>query len=193
MRLLSVNVGLPREVLWRGRAVATGIWKAPVAGPVVLRTTNLDGDRQADLSVHGGPRKAVYVYPSEHYAHWRAELPEADLAVWGAFGENFTTAGLLEEEVAIGDRFRVGTAEVQVTQPRMPCFKLGIKLGDPGMVERFLRSGRPGFYLSVLREGVVEVGDAFEPLGPKDGGPTIAQVFRAKIRAALQEEPPSPR
>jgi len=193
MRLLSVNVGLPREVLWRGRAVATGIWKAPVAGPVVLRTTNLDGDRQADLSVHGGPRKAVYVYPSEHYAHWRAELPEADLAVWGAFGENFTTAGLLEEEVAIGDRFRVGTAEVQVTQPRMPCFKLGIKLGDPGMVERFLHSGRPGFYLSVLREGVVEAGDAFELLGPKDGGPTIAQVFRAKIRTALQEEPPSPR
>lgn len=178
MRLLSVNVGLPREVVWAGRTVRTGIFKDPVAGPVALSTLNLAGDRQADLSVHGGPAKAVYVYPSEHYGSWRAELPGADLAGWGAFGENFTTAGLLEEQVAIGDRFRVGTAEVQVTQPRMPCFKLGIKLGDAAMVERFLASRRTGFYVSVLRAGTVEAGDSFEPLGGDGHGVTVAEVFR---------------
>lgn len=178
MNLLSVNVGLPREVAWAGRTIATGIFKQPVAGPVALRTLNLDGDRQADLSVHGGPEKAVYVYPSEHYEPWRAELPEADLAAWGAFGENLTTAGLREEEVAIGDRFRIGTAELRVTQPRTPCFKLGIKFGDAGMVERFLVSRRTGFYVSVLREGVVEAGDVIEPLGGDGHGVTVAEVFR---------------
>jgi MOSC domain-containing protein YiiM len=178
MRLLSINVGLPRQIVWAGRRVSTGIFKRPVAGPVALSTLNLEGDRQADLSVHGGPAKAVYVYPSEHYAHWRAELPGADLAEWGAFGENFTTAGLLEEEVAIGERFRIGTAEVQVTQPRMPCYKLAIKFGDAAMVERFLESRRIGFYLSVLREGTVEAGDAFEPLGGDGHGVTVAEVFR---------------
>ena len=140
----------------------TGIYKNPVGGRVRVRRTNLDGDRQADLSVHGGPAKAVYVYPSEHYAPWRAELPGADLAEWGAFGENFTTAGLLEEEVAIGDRFRVGTAEVQVTQPRMPCYKLSIKFGRSDIVKRFLASGRTGFYFTVLQQGEVGAGDAIE-------------------------------
>src|SRR6266571_7761773 len=127
MRLVSVNVGLPREVAWKARSVSTGIFKEPVQGRVMLRRLNLDGDRQADLSVHGGADKAVYAYPSEHYSYWRNTLPDLDLP-WGAFGENFTTEGLLEENVRIGDRLQVGSAEFIVTQPRMPCFKLGIRL-----------------------------------------------------------------
>src|SRR5438128_4562282 len=126
MKLISVNVGLPREVIWKGKTVTTGIFKEPVKGRVMLRALNLDGDRQADLTVHGGPDKAVYAYPSEHYAFWRTELPEDELS-WGAFGENLTLAGWLEGEVHIGDRFRIGTAALIVTQPRMPCFKLGIR------------------------------------------------------------------
>jgi MOSC domain-containing protein YiiM len=149
---VSVNVGLPREVHWRGKTVRTSIWKTPVEGPVRATTLNLRGDQQSDLSVHGGPDKAVYAYPCEHYVYWRDELRDMDLP-WGAFGENFTTRGLLEEGVHIGDRLRVGSAEFIVTQPRMPCFKLGIRFGHPDMVKRFLRSGRTGFYLAVLREG----------------------------------------
>src|ERR1043165_3554031 len=126
MKIISLNVGRPRLVMRNGEAVSTGIYKEPVAGRVMLRTLNLDGDRQADLSVHGGPEKAVYVYPSERYAFWRQELPEMELP-WGMFGENFTTTGLFETEVHIGDRFTVGSAEVMVTQPRMPCYKLGIR------------------------------------------------------------------
>src|SRR5882724_12583457 len=157
MRVLSVNVGSPREVQWQGRPVRTSIWKSPVTGPVIVKTLNLDGDQQADLTVHGGEKKAVYVYPSEHYALWRAELPGVDLP-WGAFGENLTTEGLMEDSVHIGDRFRIGSAELVVTQPRMPCFKLGIRFGRPDIVKRFLRSGRTGFYLTVTREGQVEAG-----------------------------------
>src|SRR5882672_12491553 len=126
MRLLSLNVGLPRLLSWKGATFKTGIFKNPVAGRIMLRETNLDGDRQADLSVHGGPDKAVYAYPSEHYAYWRSELGRPELA-WGMFGENFTTDGILESEANIGDRFRIGSALVMVTQPRMPCYKLGIK------------------------------------------------------------------
>src|SRR5262245_25306653 len=150
MRVVSVNVGLPREVEWKGRVVTTGIFKTPVAARVALRALNLEGDRQADLTVHGGADKAVYAYPSEHYPFWRRELPGLDLPC-GAFGENLTTEGLDEAEVRIGDRFRVGTAEVRVTQPRIPCYKLGIRLGRDDIVERFLWSGRSGFYLAVLR------------------------------------------
>ena len=175
MKLLSVNVGLPREVVWRGKPVTTGIYKEPVSVRVPLRTLNLDGDAQADLRVHGGPDKAVYVYPSEHYAYWREELPDADLS-WGAFGENFTTEGVLDDAVHIGDRLRAGSAEFVVTQPRMPCFKLGIRFGRPDMVKRFQRGGRNGFYLAVLQEGEVTAGDSFEWVAREDHGVTVAEV-----------------
>ncbi len=177
MKLLSIQVGLPREVTWQRRTVSTGIFKEPVEGPVMLRTLNLDGDRQADLTVHGGTHKAVYVYPSEHYGYWNAELADAELP-WGAFGENFTTGGLLEDRVHIGDRFRIGEAEVVVTEPRMPCFKLGIKFGDPRIVERFLKSRRSGFYLAVLREGIVEAGDPFELAGEDPHLVTVDDINR---------------
>lgn len=161
MKLISLNVGLPREVLYRGKPVSTGIYKTPVEGRVRLRTLNLDGDQQADLKVHGGVYKAVYAYPSEHYATWAAELGRADLA-WGQFGENFTTEGLLETEVYIGDVFRIGSALVQVTQPRLPCFKLGIKMGSQTFQRRFIEAGRPGFCLRVLEEGEIGAGDVIE-------------------------------
>jgi len=158
MRILSINVGLPREIRWRGKTVTTSIFKAPVWGRVRVNRLNVDGDQQSDLSVHGGAEKAVYVYPSEHYAFWREELPGVALT-WGAFGENFTTEGLLENAIHIGDRLRIGSAEFSVTQPRMPCFKLGIRFDRADMVKRFLASGRTGFYLSVSREGEVTAGD----------------------------------
>ena len=161
MKLISVNVGVPRVVMSNGEPVSTGIFKEPVAGRVILRTLNLDGDRQADLSVHGGPSKAVYVYPSEHYEYWKHELPEMKLP-WGMFGENFTSAGLFESELNIGDKFRVGSAVVMVTEPRMPCYKLGIKFGRPDIVKRFLASERTGFYFAVLQESEVGVGDPIE-------------------------------
>jgi MOSC domain-containing protein YiiM len=160
-KLISVNVGLPRVVISNGETVSTGIFKEPVAGRVILRTLNLDGDRQADLSVHGGPSKAVYVYPSEHYDYWKRELPDIELP-WGMFGENFTTAGLFESKLNIGDKFRVGSAVVVVTEPRMPCYKLGIRFGRADIVKRFLASERTGFYFTVLQEGEVGVGDQLE-------------------------------
>ena len=163
MKIVSLNVGLPQLVLRNDEPVSTGIFKEPVAGRVNLRTLNLDGDRQADLSVHGGPEKAVYVYPSEHYDFWKRELPEMDLP-WGMFGENFTTTGLLETQINIGDTFRVGSAEVMVTQPRMPCYKLGIRFGRSDIIKRFLASERSGFYLGVLKEGEVGTGDEFDPV-----------------------------
>ena len=163
MKIVSLNVGLPQLVLRNDEPVSTGIFKEPVAGRVNLRTLNLDGDRQADLSVHGGPEKAVYVYPSEHYDFWKRELPEMDLP-WGMFGENFTTTGLLETQINVGDTFRVGSAEVMVTQPRMPCYKLGIRFGRSDIIKRFLASERSGFYLGVLKEGEVGTGDEFEPV-----------------------------
>jgi MOSC domain-containing protein YiiM len=159
MRVLSVNVALPREVMWRGKPITTGIYKEPVAGRVPLRTLNLDGDRQADLRVHGGPEKAVYAYPSEFYELWSRERPELDFRP-GAFGENLTTEGLIDDEVSIGDRFRVGSAELVVTQPRLPCFKLGIKMGRDEFVTEFLERGLLGFYLAVVQGGHVAAGDA---------------------------------
>jgi MOSC domain-containing protein YiiM len=161
MKLISVNVGRPRLVTYNGNPVSTGIFKEPVSGRVILRKLNLDGDRQADLSVHGGPTKAVYVYPSEHYEFWKQELPEMALP-WGMFGENFTTAGLFETQVNIGDKFQVGSALLMVTEPRMPCYKLGIKFGRSDIIRRFLASERTGFYLAVLQEGEVGVGDQIE-------------------------------
>jgi MOSC domain-containing protein YiiM len=143
----------------------------------MLRTLNLDGDRQADLTVHGGPQKAVYVYPSEHYAFWKRELPDMDLP-WGMFGENFTTEGMFETEINIGDRFRIGSAEVMVTQPRMPCYKLGIRFGRTDIIKRFLASERTGFYLSVLKEGEVGVDDAFELFDKNASGVRVVDVTR---------------
>ena len=159
MKVVSVNVGLPREVSWNGEAVLTSIFKEPVAGRVRVEMLNLAGDRQSDLTVHGGPEKAVYVYPSEHYAFWRDDLPGIDLP-WGSFGENLTVEGLAEDGVRIGDAIAIGSAAFVVTQPRMPCFKLGIRFGRMDMVKRFLKSGRSGFYLSVSQEGDLGAGDA---------------------------------
>ena len=155
--------------------VLTSIFKAPVAGRVRVGRLNISGDRQSDLSVHGGADMAIYAYPSEHYAFWRSELPGIDFP-WGAFGENLTTEGLLEDGVHIGDRFRAGSAEFMVTQPRMPCFKLGIRFNRPDMVKRFLHSGRTGFYLAVLREGDVGAGDPLELVAEDDGHITVADV-----------------
>jgi MOSC domain-containing protein YiiM len=161
MKIISVNVGLPREVSYKGKTVTTGIFKEPVAGRVMMRTLNLDGDRQADLTVHGGADKAVYVYPAEHYEFWRDELPDTHFNQ-GMFGENLTISGVREEEIRIGDRFRVGEAEVIVTQPRLPCYKLGVRFGRDDIIKRFLQSRRSGFYLAVLKEGEVGAGDQFD-------------------------------
>ena len=177
MKIISLNVGLPRLVLRNDEPVSTGIFKEPVNERVMMRTLNLDGDRQADLSVHGGPAKAVYVYPSEHYEFWKRELPDMDLP-WGVFGENLTTTGLFETEINIGDKFRVGAAEVMVTQPRMPCYKLGIRFGRADIIKRFLVSERSGFYLSVLTEGEVGVGDEFQLLEKNTSGVRVVDVTR---------------
>ncbi len=177
MKILSVNVGMPREVTWQGKVVTTGIFKESIKGQVMMRTLNLDGDQQADLTVHGSVSKAVYAYPSEHYGYWRAELPGVDLP-WGMFGENFTTEGLLEETVYIGDRFRIGDAEVFVTEPRMPCYKLGIKFGRPDIIKRFLASRRTGFYFTVAREGMVSAGDAIEFVERDQEEISVADITR---------------
>ncbi len=177
MKLISVNVGLPREVDWNGKRVTTGIFKDAIEGSVEVRRHNLDGDEQADLSVHGGPTKAVYAYPGEHYAYWRKELPDHDLP-WGSFGENFTVEGVDEEAMYIGDEFRIGTAKLVVTEPRMPCFKLGIKFGRADMVKRFLKSQRSGFYFGVVEEGRVQAGDEFDRLSQHPDGLSVADVTR---------------
>src|SRR6266850_3720458 len=175
MQLVSVNVGLPRTVTWKGRTVKTGIFKTPTNGRVRVRTLNLDGDRQADLSVHGGPDKAIYVYPSEHYDYWRGEFPNMELP-WGMFGENLTTTGLLEGAVNVGDTVRIGSAVAMVTQPRVPCYKLAAKFGREDIVKRFLASGRSGFYLKVVQEGEVGAGDAIELMSRDGHAVTVADV-----------------
>jgi len=180
-KVVSVNVGLPREVEWRGRLVTTGIFKSPVAGRVPVGTLNLEGDRQADLSVHGGRDKAVYAYPSEHYAYWQQELPGVDLPP-GSFGENLTTEGLREEELRIGDRLRVGTAILRVTQPRLPCHKLGVKFDREDIVKRFLASERTGFYFAVDEEGDVGAGDPMRHVGRETHDVTVAEIVRLYAR-----------
>jgi len=194
MQLSSVNVGLPRKVEWQGRTVRTSIWKAPVTGRVRLGKRDAEGNGQADLSVHGGPDKTAYAYPFEHYAYWRGELPGMDLPP-GVFGENLTTTGLLEQDVHIGDRFRIGTAEVMVTQPRMPCYKLAIRFGRADMVKRFLRGGRCGFYLAVLKEGEIGAGDAIERLSTDERRFGVPAMFAlrnderadaGRLRAAIE-------
>ena len=187
MKLLSVNVGLPRDIEWNGKLVRTSIFKEPVQGRVRVAQLNLDGDQQSDLSVHGGIDKAVYAYPSEHYPSWRQELPGIDLP-HGIFGENFTTEGLVEETVHIGDRFRIGSAHFVVTQPRMPCFKLGIRFNRPDMVKRFLQSGRAGFYLAVLVEGEVTAGDSIEFLARGENGITVADIISLYRTDATNQE-----
>jgi MOSC domain-containing protein YiiM len=174
IKVLSVNAGLPREVKWNGTTVTTSIWKSPISGPVRVSALNIAGDRQSDLSVHGGADKAVYVYPSEHYDYWRRELPGVDLP-WGAFGENLTTTGL-SEEFRIGDRLKIGTAEFAVTQPRLPCYKLAARFGRADMVKKFMKSGRTGFYLRVLREGEVEAGDSISVDGRGGDSLTVADI-----------------
>ena len=181
MRLVSINVGRPRLVIWKNQPVSTGIFKEPVEGSVMLRTLNLDGDRQADLTVHGGPSKAVYVYPVEHYDYWRTELPGMKLPP-GMFGENFTTEGLHESTVNIGDRFRIGDAELMVTEPRMPCYKLGIKFGRSDILRRLLASGRTGFYFAVLKEGKVTAGDAIKLTGRDEHGVKVSDITRLYAR-----------
>lgn len=176
-KLISVNVGLPREVKWKSKMVTTGIFKEPVEGRVMANRLNIEGDGQADLSVHGGPSKAVYAYPSEHYATWRGELDDMELP-WGIFGENFTTEGLLEDTVRIGDRFSTGTATFQVTEPRVPCYKLAVRFGRTDIVRFMNQTGRTGFYLRVLEEGVVEAGDDIDELGRDSAGVTVADITR---------------
>jgi MOSC domain-containing protein YiiM len=180
MKLTSVNVGLPREVMWHGTNVATGIFKEPVEGRVRLRKLNLDGDRQADLTVHGGKDKAVYCYPLAHYDYWKRELPGRELPA-ASFGENFTTDGLLEDSVHIGDQFSIGSAEVIVTQPRLPCYKLGIRFQSDDMVRRFMVSGRTGFYFAVTREGEVGAGDEIRAIARDSEAVPVSEVTRLYI------------
>ncbi len=180
-RVLAVSVGHARTVPWGARQVRTGIFKEPTTGPVAVRRLGLEGDEQADLEVHGGPLKAVYAYPGEHYAFWRKELPGTHLP-WGAFGENLTIAGFSEEDVRAGDRFRIGSAVLAATRPRFPCYKLGIKFGGEAIIDRFLASGRTGFYLKVLEEGSLTAGDAIEALGGEAGEPTIAELVEERRR-----------
>ena len=184
MKLVSVNTGMPREVSWHGRMVTTAIFKEPARGRVALRRLNLDGDRQADLSVHGGEHKAVYCYSLAHYDYWKKELPGRELPM-GMFGENFTIddggPGLLEESIYLGDRFSVGTAEVAVTQPRLPCYKLGVRFGSDDMVKRFLASGRTGFYVAVIREGEVGAGDEIKLMAQEANAVAVSEITRLYV------------
>jgi MOSC domain-containing protein YiiM len=186
MRIVSVNVGRPREVPWRGELVRTGIFKAPVAGRVAVRGHNLAGDGQADPSVHGGHDKAVYAYPSEHFPFWRALYPEVGIAP-GALGENLTLEGWLEDEVCVGDRFRAGSAELVVTQPRSPCFKLGVRFGRPDVVKRFRAEDRPGFYLSIAVPGELAAGDPFERIERDPRRVSVNDIVRLR-----RDEPDDP-
>jgi MOSC domain-containing protein YiiM len=187
MQLVSLNVGRPREVTWRGRTVTTGIYKSPVEAAVMMRTLNLDGDEQADLSVHGGEHKAVYCYPLEHYAYWQRELPQTDLTM-GMFGENFTTEGLSEDDTWIGDQFTIGSATVVVTQPRLPCYKLGIRFQSEQMVKRFLTSGRTGFYVAVAREGSVRAGQEISRVGRDLNGIPVSAITRLYVSKTYTDD-----
>ena len=187
MKLISLNVARPRLAMYKGNTVNTGIFKKPVSGPVALRTLNLDGDKQADLVVHGGPFKAVYAYPSEHYAFWNAEFLGGNFP-WGMFGENFTTQGLVESELHIGDRLSIGSAIIVVRQPRIPCHKLAVKFQRTDILQRFLVSGRSGFYFSVEQEGTVEAGDRFEFLSRAQLDITIAEMNRLFVADKYNQE-----
>jgi MOSC domain-containing protein YiiM len=180
MKIVSVNVGLPRKVLVNGEVITTAIFKEPIKGRVTLRKLNLDGDKQADLTVHGGVDKAVYAYPIEHYEYWRNELPSKTLHC-GMFGENFTTEGLMEDTVNIGDQFQIGSARIMATQPRMPCYKLGVKFSSMDIVRRFLASGRSGIYFRVLQEGEVQAGDAIELINRDKNNIKVKDIVRMLV------------
>jgi MOSC domain-containing protein YiiM len=194
-KVISLNVGLPRTVKFQGQTVTTGIFKEPVKGRIKLRRLNLEGDKQADLTVHGGLDKALYAYPAEHYDYWKKRLPNMTLP-WAMFGENFTTEGLLEDQVNIGDVFRIGSSEVVVTQPRMPCYKLGVKFGRMDIVRQFMKSNLPGIYFRVLHEGEVGAGDTIELISRDENNVTVKDIFRlvtgegnlATIRRAVRIE-----
>jgi len=177
MKIVSINIGTPREYLYESRLIRTGIFKDPVAGRIRVNALNIEGDQQADLTVHGGPNKALYAYPAEHYHYWRKELPDMKLS-WGAFGENLTTEGLLEKELNIGDRLWAGSVELIVTEPRLPCYKLGFKFNRNDMAKRFLKSRRTGFYFAVSREGEIAPGDDFHFLGRDKSGVSVADITR---------------
>ena len=187
MKLLSVNVGLPREVVADDRMVLTSIFKSPVPGRIPIRGHNLAGDQQSDPAVHGGRAKAVYAYPHEHYAFWREQLPEMELSA-GQFGENLTIDGLLESDVHVGDRLRIGSAELVVTQPRMPCYKLGIRFGRADIVKRFLESRRSGFYLQVASEGEVGAGDTIYIVDRHPAAVSIPEVLGMYLKEATRPE-----
>lgn len=187
MRILSVNVGEPRQIQTANGMVLTAIFKSPVEGVIALRKYNLKGDRQADLTVHGGPSKAVYLYPHEHYSYWATELPGMDLP-FGAFGENLTTEGITEEAVHIGDRFRIGSAILQVSQPRMPCYKLALRFQRPDMVKRFWHSGRSGMYFSIVQEGELQRGDSIQQIDTGAEGVSVADVVRLFKREITEQE-----
>jgi MOSC domain-containing protein YiiM len=180
MKVLSVNVGLPRKVLFNGQTITTAIFKDPVKGPVMLRKINLDGDKQADLTVHGGVDKAVYSYPAEHYDYWHKQYPNIDI-IWGMFGENFTTEGLMEDTVNIGDQVQIGSAKLVATQPRMPCYKLGVRFGIMEIIRRFLSSGRPGIYFKVLKQGEVKTDDKIEIIEKDKNNVTVKDIVRLYI------------
>lgn len=180
MHVVSVNVGKPRELEWKGRIVSTSIFKQAVVGRIAVQTLDLDGDQQADLSVHGGPEKAIYAYSTEHYDYWRQELPDMTLP-WGMFGENLSIAGFHEDDIYIGDQFRVGTALLQATQPRFPCYKLGIRFGHDDMVKRFLHAGRYGVYFAVLQTGTVEAGDTVERVYRDPHNVVVSDIVRLYV------------
>jgi MOSC domain-containing protein YiiM len=180
MKILSVNVGLPRKVLFNGQTITTAIFKDPIKGPIMLRKLNIDGNKQADLTVHGGVDKAVYSYPAEHYDYWRKQFPNIEI-MWGMFGENFTTEGLMEDTVNIGDQFQIGSARLVATQPRMPCYKLGVRFGRMDVVRRFLASGRPGIYFRVLKEGEVQIDDTIEIIRKDKNNVTVKDIVHLYI------------
>ena len=180
MRVLSVNVGLPRQVIFNGQIVTTSIFKEPIKGPIMLRKLNLDGDRQADLTVHGGIDKAVYSYPVEHYDYWRKQFSNMDLR-WGMFVENFTTEGLMEDDVNVGNKFQIGSAKLVATQPRMPCYKLGVRFGRMDIIRKFMASGRPGIYFKVLQEGQVESGDRIKIIRKDENNVTVKDIVRLYV------------
>ncbi|MDE1996648.1 MAG: MOSC domain-containing protein, partial [Rhizobiaceae bacterium] len=175
VRLLSVNVGLPRDIVWQGKTVNTAIWKAPVDGARMVRRLNIDGDGQADRAGHGGERRAVFVYQTESYKYWEKYLGRSDF-VYGQFGENFTVDGLADADVCIGDRYRVGGAVFEVTQPRVTCYRLGIRMDVPEMAALVVKHGRPGFYFRVIQEGEVQAGDEVVQVASGPEGMTVAEI-----------------
>src|SRR5690349_15069513 len=199
-RILSVNVGLPRDVEWRGRIVRTGIWKDPVQGRRRVKRLNVEGDAQADLGGHGGEQRAVFVYQVESYRYWEERLGRRDWS-YGQFGENFTIEGLPDDAVCIGDRYRIGSALFEVTQPRVTCYRVGIRMNEPRMPALLTSSGRPGFYFRVLQEGDVGAGDEIVKVGEAKERMTVAEINallyspnhpRDRLELALRIEPLSP-